>query len=333
MTALFESNTADVVWRLAAMELLSEPSRASQKSRLGSVKEILHSNLHILQPRQRWISSRAPAINPAFAIAEVVWIIQGRNDADFINFWNPALPKYCGDVQEYHGAYGFRLRHNIGIDQIERAYQVLSKNPNTRQVVLQIWDGKIDLPSESASPAATDIPCNICSMLNVRNGRLEWTQIMRSNDLFLGTPHNIVQFTSLQEVLAGWLGLEMGSYYQLSNSLHAYENDLNKYHISNNHKPLSNTDNLALPKSVSQQAFKVLESAMDRLRSPDLEQEEFSSILEGKDLPEGYYNMLLVVAADSARRREWTEHSSNAISKCTNECLVQAWNQWHKRIT
>lgn len=332
MTAFFESNSADEVWRLAAMELLSEPEGASQKSRLGPVTEILHSNLHILDPRQRWISSRVPAINPAFAIAEVVWIMQGRNDADFINFWNPALPKYCGEDREYHGAYGFRLRHNIGTDQIERAYQVLSKNPDTRQVVLQIWDGKIDLPAENAAPASTDIPCNICSMLNVRDGRLEWTQIMRSNDLFLGTPHNIVQFTSLQEVLAGWLGLEVGSYYQLSNSLHAYVNDLEKFHISNNPKPLTNSDNLALPKSVSQQAFQVLEEVMERLRSPDLEQEEFSSLLESK-LPEGYYNMLLVVAADSARRRKWTDHCSNAISKCTNECLVYSWKRWEKRTT
>ncbi|MBY4678087.1 thymidylate synthase [Marinobacterium arenosum] len=333
MTAFFESNTADEVWRLAAIELLNSFKGCSQKSRLGPVTEILHSNLHILEPRQRWINSRIPALNPAFAIAEVVWIMQGRNDSDFINFWNPVLPKFCGEDSEYHGAYGYRLRRNIGIDQIERAYQVLSKNPDTRQVVLQIWDGKIDLPAENATPASKDIPCNICSMLNIRNGRLEWTQIMRSNDLFLGTPHNFVQFTSLQEILAGWLGLEVGSYYQMSNSLHAYLDDLEKYQISDQTKPLINTDSLALSKEVTQKAFQLIEEIMERLRASDLGREEFSSLLETNKLPEGYYNMLLVVAADSARRRQWTEHSIDAISKCTNECLVHAWEQWEKRVT
>jgi len=259
--------------------------------------------------------------------------MQGRNDSEFINFWNPLLPKFCGEDSEYHGAYGFRLRQNLGIDQIERAYQILSNNPDTRQVVLQIWDGKIDLPDENATPAARDIPCNICSMLNIRNGRLEWTQILRSNDLFLGTPHNVVQFTSLQEILAGWLGLEVGSYYQLSNSLHAYVHDLKKYQISKQSKFLINTDNLALSKAVSQRSFQLLEDIMERLLAPDLEPEEFSLLLETDQLPEGYYNMLLVVAADSARRRKWTECCSNAISKCTNECLVHAWRQWEKRIT
>lgn len=333
VAVFFESNTADEVWRLAAMELCNDADRPLQKSRVGHVTEFLHANLHILDPRQRWVFSRIPAVNPAFSIAEVVWIMQGRNDSDFINFWNPVLPKYCGEDREYHGAYGFRLRHNIGTDQLERAYQVLSKNPDTRQVVLQIWDGKIDLPRENALPASSDIPCNICSMLNVRDGRLEWTQIMRSNDLFLGTPHNIVQFTSMQEILAGWLGLEVGSYYQLSNSLHAYVNDLEKYHISNTPKSFPNTDNLALEKSASKKAFKTIENVMERLCSSDLDQEEFTTLLEKSKLPEGYYNMLLVVAADSARRRKWLEHCSHAISKCTNMCLVHAWQQWERRVT
>lgn len=63
-------------------------------------------------------------------------------------------------------------------------------------------------------------------MFNIRDGRLDWTQIIRSNDIFLGLPHNLVQFTTLHEVMAGWLGVQMGSYNQLSNSLHLYEKDL-----------------------------------------------------------------------------------------------------------
>ena len=81
----------------------------------------------------------------------------------------------------------------------------------------------LDFPSDNGLPVADDIPCNICSMLKVRNGRLEWSQIMRSNDIFLGLPHNFVQFMTLQEVLAGWIGIEPGTYTHFADSLHLYE--------------------------------------------------------------------------------------------------------------
>lgn len=45
---------------------------------------------------------------------------------------------------------------------------------------------------------------------------------MRSNDVHRGLPYNVVQFTTLQEVMAGWLGLEVGGYHHWSDSLHLY---------------------------------------------------------------------------------------------------------------
>jgi thymidylate synthase len=41
---------------------------------------------------------------------------------------------------------------------LERAYQALSKNPESRQVVLQIWDSTVDLPATDGKPSAEDVP-------------------------------------------------------------------------------------------------------------------------------------------------------------------------------
>ncbi|MEJ1379011.1 MAG: thymidylate synthase [Candidatus Sedimenticola sp. (ex Thyasira tokunagai)] len=333
MPRFFEGETADTVWRLAAKELLNSSELISQTSRLGSVREVLHANWQIQNPRQRWVHSREPAFNPAFAIAEVIWIICGRNDSEFLNYWNPVLPKFAGSGDLYHGAYGHRLKHNLDLDQLKRAYQVLSVNPDSRQVVLQIWDGRIDLPHSNGAPAAADIPCNICSMLNIRGGRLEWTQIMRSNDLFLGVPHNFVQFTSLQEVLAGWLGIEVGSYVQISNSLHFYEHDLENYHVSETAANITNTDDLSLPKKESDSVMMIVEQTMDRLRAIDLNQPEFISLLDVKSIPEGYRNMISIVAADSARRRGWGHEMEVAVDINSNPALSHAWERWLKRMT
>lgn len=331
MTRFFNSDTADGAWRLSVKALLEGDDVLTQPSRLGPTREILHATFSINDPRQRWVLSRTPAFNPAYAIAELVWILLGRNDSAFPNFWNPALPKFAGSGDTYHGAYGYRLRNNLGIDQIERAYKVLLNDPESRQVVLQIWDSRYDLPDESGKPVAPDIPCNICSMPKVRNGKLEWLQIMRSNDIFLGVPNDIFWFTALQEIMAGWLGIEVGTYVHVSDSLHCYEHDLKAFDASNEAIIVGSTDNLAIPKPESDRAISIIGGSMDRLRSPNLTPSEYRSCLKNNELPEGYLNMLLVAAADSARRRGWTVEVAETVSECTNPALKAAWERWEQR--
>jgi len=51
---------------------------------------------------------------------------------------------------------------------------------------------------------------------------------MRSNDAFLGLPHDVFAFTFIQELVARSLGLKLGSYKHLVGSLHIYETDKEK---------------------------------------------------------------------------------------------------------
>src|SRR2546423_11596601 len=144
MINVFEGNTASDVWQKAVVEITHGNNARYQAGRGGTTEEILHTGFTIQDPRQRWVVVREPALNPAFAIAEVIWILNGRKDSAFLTYWNSQLPNYAGSGKEYHGAYGFRLRQHFGIDQLERAYLALQHNPNGRQVVLQIWDSVND---------------------------------------------------------------------------------------------------------------------------------------------------------------------------------------------
>lgn len=294
---------------------------------------MLHAAFTIQNPRDRWILARQPALNPAFAIVEVVWMLRGRRDSALPNYWNPALPEYSGCEADYHGAYGFRLRRQFGLDQLERAYLALRENPNSRQVVLQIWDPVADFPDERGRARNSDIPCNVNSMLKVRNGKLEWTQIMRSNDLFRGVPHNFVQFTCLQEVMAGWLGLELGTYNHLSDSLHAYEEDLDHFRSTDLRvEGLPNTDSLRLPKPESDEAFRSLDEIFSAIARDDLLEENLMEMVRGCDLPRAHENLLRVVAADAARREEQVELAKTLVGGCTNPTLTQAWDRWFSRF-
>jgi len=80
MFRVLEANTADELWLKAAEWFLPGGVATHQASRCGDTAEVLHAALSLVDPRQRWIASRAPAINPAFALAEVIWIVNGRND-------------------------------------------------------------------------------------------------------------------------------------------------------------------------------------------------------------------------------------------------------------
>ena len=154
----FSGQTADDVWLAIADTFLngghSEARPVAQSSRAGDTHELLHATLSIEDPRQRWVTAGEPAINPSFALAEVIWILGGRNDSAFLTYFNRQLPQFAGEGPTFHGAYGHRLRKRTSFDQLERAYFALNGSPESRQVVLQIWDAEIDFPLADGRPAA-----------------------------------------------------------------------------------------------------------------------------------------------------------------------------------
>jgi thymidylate synthase len=325
--------SADDLWRTAANLLLDPAEALPQTSRAGDTVEALHVVLELKKPSQRWVSIRTPAMNPAFALVEAFWIASGRQDAGLPTYWNPSLPQYCGKGDRYHGAYGHRLRRHLGIDQLDRAYAALRNNPDSRQAVLQIWDSTVDLPMPDGTPANQDIPCNLLSILKVRNGRLEWMQVIRSNDLFLGLPHNIVQFTILQEMFSGWLGVEAGSYHQLSDSLHIYAKDIQTVEENVNASPgPESSDSYEIDRETWDSVMSKLMHRLDIMTTDTLTPPQLRSVAMQADLPIAYDNALLICAADSARRRGWSDVEAASLTKCTNPMLIHLYSRWEARV-
>lgn len=221
------------------------------------------------------------------------------------------------------------MRSHFDIDQLERAFHTLSHVPESRQVVLQIWDACIDLPDEQGQATDRDIPCNVVAMLKVRNGHLEWMQIIRSNDIYRGLPYNLIQFTSLQEIIAGWLGVEVGSYNQMSDSLHLYQTDEQVMQIDQTISVPHNTDSLALPKAESEMVLHAMVTAIERMIEPDLTADDLLCLILQTQLPPAYRNLLSVLGAEAARRHGWYDSIPEIIGACTNPTLKQAWERWY----
>ena len=329
MISTFRGQSADDVWLQAVEAFRRSDGVRSQDSRGGPTREVLHVGLSIADPRQRWVVSREPPLNLAFALAEIVWIMTGRRDLAFLDYWNRRYRDFVGPGPELHGAYGYRIRRHLGIDQLGWAYRALDSNPDTRQVVIQIWDSPSDLPAPDGTPADRDIPCNVAAMPKIRDGKLEWLQVIRSNDMMLGVPHNFVQFTAMQEILAGWLGVECGSYSQVSDSLHVYDSDWDDVMRSTALPSVaSNDDYLTLPRLESDRVFKELEVRIEQLIDPASQPDALEGLASWDDAPLAYRNIAAVLTAEALRRRGQMDAAGRTMSRCTNPAYLQLWSRW-----
>lgn len=326
MFKCIEGKTANEVWG-QAYEIVKNGDHVN--SRIGVNREVLHAALSIEDPIQKWVSCKHPPISIGYALAELIWILHGSDEASVINYWNVALPNYAGAYQHYPGAYGNRIFLQHGINQLEKVYETLKNNLESRQAVILIWDPKTDLPQCDGKPNNNDIPCNICSMIKVRNNKLEWTQIMRSNDLVLGLPYNIVQFTSIQEILASWLEIETGSYNHISDSLHIYEEKTNALKATSIN--VTNKDTLSIRKEDFYEVIKLIYSTM-KLISDNSETNEISlKEMSCQDTGyEAYNNILRIICAYAANKQQQFTDRDYIISTCTNDAYVIMWNNWTK---
>lgn len=115
-----------------------------------------------------------------------------------------------------HGAYGSRIHGSLS-----SIVSLLNRDPSSRQAVLTIYSSANDLDRQRK-----DIPCTLSIQFFCRDGKLLARTSMRSNDVFLGLPYDLVQFIALQSAVATALDLPLGAYSHAVGSMHAYTRDL-----------------------------------------------------------------------------------------------------------
>ena len=272
-----------------------------------------------------------------FAISSYFILQQstGNKESRVVNYWNPRLPKFSGIGDFYHGAYGFRLRHEFGLDQIKRVYQILSTSSETRQVILQIWKPEIDLPAIDGQPVSEDIPCNVMALLKIRNGGLHWSQIMRSNDVMKGLPYNIIQFTMLQEMLAGWLGIEIGDYIHFSDSFHVYEKDLSKFSCVPIESKSMVNEHFTMSYDESNLLFSLLYDDLVEVSKGKKREDELREVFDRESKKsigrcELVKDLMAVIGSDAARRQNYMNLAYHLVNSCVDVNLRMASYAWLK---
>jgi len=217
---------------LPTLARLLRTEGAEVGSRLGErTQELLHQQIILDAPWQREVLAPHRHVNIAAQIAETMWVLAGRNDVEFLSHYLPRAVDFSDDGKVWRGAYGPRLRAWGGWpsktggpgDQIKHIVDVLNADRTSRRAVVSIYDPKRD------SAPGKDIPCNDFLSFISRDGFLHLSVFVRSNDLIWGwSGINAFEWSALQEIVAGLLGLNVGNLVFNTTSLHVYDRHWSK---------------------------------------------------------------------------------------------------------
>jgi thymidylate synthase len=189
------------------------------KASKGWNRELSGVILELTNPLARL--SRTETKGTVFScLGETLWYLARSNELKFIKHYISIYGKFAEVDGTIHGAYGPRLfAMRAGVNQIANIIRLLKRKPSSRQAVIQLFN------AEDLLKDYKDIPCTCTMQFFVRKGALHLVVHMRSNDAYLGLPHDVFAFTFIQELMARSLSVKLGTYKHMVGSLHIYESD------------------------------------------------------------------------------------------------------------
>lgn len=207
----------DTAWLYWYERLTGQKSEMS--SRDGDmVGEILNAVTIISNPTKNIMRNRIRKLPMKYAIGEMLWYMSGNKNLSEIQKYTQAWDRMSDDGETVNSNYGWCIRYKYGFDQWEYVRELLKKSPETRQAVIHI--------KTADNAESKDVNCTVCLQFFIRDGKLHATTYMRSNDIWMGFPYDVFQFTCMQILMSMELGVEIGTYTHVAGSLHLYKRDL-----------------------------------------------------------------------------------------------------------
>lgn len=154
------------------------------------------------------------------AVKEMYWIyiMQSNKVKDLqdmgVEIWTP-WAKEDGTIGPAYGAIISKLTFGYK-NQLEYVVETLKKDPNSRRVMINLWD--VDKLHEMALT-----PCCYNVIFNVLDEKLYMQLNIRSSDVALGLPFNIFQFQVLHKLIAHECKVEPADMIVMISNLHYYD--------------------------------------------------------------------------------------------------------------
>ena len=181
-----------------------------------------------IPPMDYCTSFNARRFNLDYARAEWAWYLQANPHARWIERHASMWPKLHQDGIGYlsnYGQYLFLPTETLSkqaITPFEFAARSLVRDPGTRQAVIPF------LRSEHLYENNPDLVCTSGVQFRLREGRLNMTVMMRSNDAIFGMTNDVFCFGQLHMMMharlsASGVKAELGDYTHFATSFHVYE--------------------------------------------------------------------------------------------------------------
>ena len=233
----FEFESVNESYKNLISEIIKNGAQVSPRG-LDTL-EISPAVITIKNPYDNVIISDSRKLNYGFMLGELAWILQKSNDMNHICHYNKNWSNFSDDGETLNGAYGQRIfaygEHEV--NQFEEVFKLLSEDKNSRQGTIVLFDPNKDFKKTK------DKPCTNLIRFSIREDKLNMTVFMRSNDIMFGYPYDVFNFTNLQFIMAAKLGVGVGKYTHIVDSLHLYTEQLDwaKSIVFEPHKSIKNT--------------------------------------------------------------------------------------------
>lgn len=205
------SKSIDEIYLNLCTSLLADGKRVANTRELNNVMvELTDITKNIVSIR---------GISPSYLFGEMLWYFTGRRDTKFISKFSKFWDRISDDGINANSAYGYLIHKAFGFDQVEKVIDILKADPNSRRAKINI-----NTPRENVD-TTLDEPCTMFLDFMIRDGKLNCTAVMRSNDIWFGFPYDVAFFTELQKMIADKLEVGYGAYTHFACSLHMYDKD------------------------------------------------------------------------------------------------------------
>lgn len=186
-------------------------------------RELINANLVLTNPRNNIMDKCSRKMPIKYGVGELLWYLSANNKVTAIEPYSKFWRNISDDGITINSNYGYCIHKKFGFDQWNSIKELLKKDSNSRQAVIHIKEAR-DLISNPSK----DVNCTISLQFLLRNNKLHLITTMRSNDIWLGLPYDLFNFTCLQILMSMELDVEVGCYYHNAGSLHLYKRDVEK---------------------------------------------------------------------------------------------------------
>lgn len=176
------------------------------------------------------ISDTLPLINtrkmyPVTAFAELCWTLSGQRKLDWLQQHTKMWDDFKNKDNEVEAAYGYRWRQMFGRDQLLQGIDALIKDPSDRQIFISAWDNSKD---GLGNRWTSNVPCPTCFSLNIIDKKLNLTLFIRSSDVIVGLPYDMLMYSLLliiitHELRKAGLDISYGNIAAALSHAHIYE--------------------------------------------------------------------------------------------------------------